>query len=184
MRMTLRSAGSILLVLGMFATPGVAQRQGAPGCMGMGGGNGMMMMGRDSATRAQMRDVHELVMRHEDIARRVTNLPDGVRTLTESDDPALALIIRRHVREMAARVATREDMGLPMESPALRTLFRNGDRIRTVIEPTPKGAALVQTADDAETVAALQRHAAEVTDLVTRGRVAMHEAMAARCRGG
>ena len=33
-------------------------------------------------------DIHDLFFNHDRIKRTVTNLPDGIRTVTESDDPA------------------------------------------------------------------------------------------------
>jgi hypothetical protein len=141
--------------------------------MGMGG----MHAGRDSATTAQLTVIHELVMNHERIVRQVTNLPDGVRTVTESADPRLAQLIRDHVVTMGKRVAAGDDPGLPMESPALRSVFRDGAKIRTTTEVTPQGIIVVETSADAATVDALQKHAAEITELVRGGMAAMHESM-------
>ena len=152
------------------------------GMMGMRG-MGMMGMAGDSATVAQMRVIHELVMNHAKISRTVTNLPDGIRTVTESDDPKLTQLLQGHVVTMAARVRQGDDPGLPMESPALRLIYREHDKIQTSIEPTAKGIAIVQTSADSAVVEALQQHAAEVSDLVARGRVAMHEAMMRHGRG-
>ena len=66
---------------------------------------------------------------------------------------------------------------MPIESPALHAIFRNNDKIKTAYEVTEKGIVVVQTSADANTVKALQDHAAEVTDLAQRGMVAAHEAM-------
>ena len=60
------------------------------------------------------------------------------------------------------------------------SIFRNRDKIRTTIEATAKGIVVVQTSSDAETVSALQTHAAEVSDLVKRGMIAAHEGMMKR----
>ena len=140
-------------------------------------GGGMMNGMRDSATAGQMRIIHELVVNHEHITRLVTNLPNGIRTLTESDDPRLARLIREHVVTMDQRVRLGDDPGLPMESPALHAIFLGKDRIVTTIDTTPRGIVIVQTSADSSLVVALQTHAAEVTDLVKRGMEAMHEAM-------
>jgi hypothetical protein len=146
-----------------------------------GQGGGMMGMGRmggrDSATAAQMAVVHELVVNHAKITRTVTNLPDGIRTVTESDDPRVAQLIREHVVTMGQRVARGDDPGLPMETPALHAIFQNRERIRTTTEVTARGIIVVETSTDPAAVAVLQKHAAEITDLVTRGMAAMHETM-------
>ena len=132
---------------------------------------------RDSATIAQMGVVHELLLNHNRITRTVMNLPGGVRTITESDDPLIAQRIKDHIAIMTARVIAGDDPGLPLESPALRTLFRNKDKIRTYADKTAKGIVLIQISRDPETVAALQQHASEVSDLVRRGMPALHDAM-------
>ena len=149
--------------------------QMGPGMMGMGGG--MMGMHGGSATMGERRDIHGLLLDHDRIKRTVTNLPDGIRTVTESDDSEVAATIKRHVAEMGKRVEEGRDPGLPIESPALRSIFRDKDKIKTAYETTEKGIIVVQTSADASTVKALQDHAAEVTDLAQRGMVAAHEAM-------
>ncbi|MGZ8471452.1 MAG: hypothetical protein ACXWZ7_18790 [Gemmatirosa sp.] len=120
---------------------------------------------------------HQLVMSHARIRRTVTNLPNGVRTLTESDDPQVAALIREHIVTTVKRVEARDDPGLPMETPALRAVFRNGDKVRTTTERTATGVSVVQTSDDSVTVAALQTHAAEVSELVAGGMAALHASM-------
>ena len=75
-------------------------------------GMGMMGMRHDSATMAQMRVIHELVVNHDRIERTVTNLPNGIRTVTTSTDPALARLIKDHVLTMGQRVS-RGDVFVP-----------------------------------------------------------------------
>ena len=138
---------------------------------------GMMGMAHDSATTSQLQVIHTLLVNHDRITRSVTNLPDGIRTVTESDDPALAAQIKTHVAEMGGRVGAGDDPGLPIESDALHAIFRGNDKIATSYDTTDKGVAVVQTSDDAKTVAALQTHAAEVSELVRGGMAALHTAM-------
>jgi hypothetical protein len=143
-----------------------------PGMMGMGPG----MMG-GSATMGERSDIHDLFFNHDRIKRTVTNLPNGIRTVTESDDPQLAEVIKRHVAEMGKRVDEGRDPGLPIETPALHAIFRYKDTIKSAYEVTEKGVIVTQTSTDAAAVKALQEHAAEVSDLARRGMVAAHEAM-------
>jgi hypothetical protein len=143
-------------------------------------GGGMMrggMMGGDTSTMAEMRAIHELMINHDRIHRTVTNLTDGIRTITESDDPETAKTIQEHVLTMNQRLSAGNDPGLPMESPALRSIFRNADKVQTSIQTTAKGVIVVQTSTDPETAAALQEHASEVSDLVKGGMAAMRAAM-------
>ena len=121
-----------------LATAASAQGQGRIGM-------GMMGMGRDSATMAQMRVIHELVVNNARIERTVTNLPNGIRTVTTSADPALARLIKDHVLTMDQRVTRGNDPRLPMESDALRAIFRGKDKVRTVIDTTAAGIIVVQT---------------------------------------
>jgi hypothetical protein len=161
---------------GMHGQMGQGMRgQMGPGMMGMG--RGMMGMNHGSATESEHSDIRDLFFNHDRIKRTVTNLPDGIRTVTESDDPELAETIKKHVAEMGKRVEEGRDPDLPIESPALRQIFRDKDKIKSTYEVTEKGVIVVQTSTDPETVKVLQVHAAEVTDFAQRGMVAMREAM-------
>ncbi len=140
-------------------------------------GQGMMGMTHDAATMSQLQVIHTLLVNHDRITRTVTNLQNGIRTITESDDPALAEQIKSHAAAMTARVGNGDDPGLPIESPSVHAIFADKDKIHTTYETTPKGVVVVQTSDDAKTVATLQRHAAEVTDLVRGGMAALQTAM-------
>ena len=160
--------------------PGMMQHMGRGMGPGMGpgiGGPGMMGIGHDAATMEQLRDIHALLGNHDRIKRTVTNLPDGIRTVTELDDPETVALIQRHVAKMGERVKAGDDPGLPIESPALHAIFRDKDKISTAYETTEKGVIVTQTSTDAKTVAVLQQHAAEVTDLVQGGMSALHTAM-------
>ena len=126
---------------------------------------------------AQMGDIHELFVNHDRITRTVTNLPNGIRTVTESADPRIAQLLKDHVTSMGQRVETGNDPGLPIESQALRSIYQNYDKIHTTFEPTATGIVVIQTSTDQGTVAALQQHASEVTDFVKDGMAAMHGAM-------
>ena len=163
----------VLRALFILLVASASARAQRPGMMGAG----MMGTRHDSATMAQMAVIHELILNHDRITRTVTNLPDGIRTVTESNDPLLARRIKEHVVTMNQRVAAADDPGLPIESAALRAIYRNGDKIRTVVDTTRTGIIVVQTSRDSVTVAALQQHASEVSDLVRGGMTAMHQAM-------
>lgn len=163
---------------GMNMGQGMGQGMG----MGMHGGNasGAMMgpLHGGTATPAERQDLHTLFFNHAAIKRTVTNLPNGIRTVTESDDPAVAKTIKEHVAGMLQRVAEKRDPGMPIESPSLRAIFANYDKIKTQVEQTEKGAIVTQTSDDATAVAVLQKHAGEVSDFADRGMRAAFEAMA------
>ena len=153
--------------------------------MGMCGGSSMMHMGgmgmaHDSSTMAQLGAIHELFVNHDKITRTVANLPDGIRTTTESDDPHIAQLLKEHVASMRQRVEAGDDPGLPIESDALHSIFRNYDKIQTQVETTEKGIVVTQTSADKDTVAYLQQHASEVSDFVAQGMTAVRTAMMKR----
>ena len=183
MKMQVKLAGiaalTVALGVGVYAFKAHSQ-DGRPafGPFGMHRmGPGMMGMAHDEATMAQLQVIHTMLVNHDRITRTVTNLPNGIRTVTESDDPELAGLIKKHVADMGKRVGAGDDPGLPIESDNLHAIFRDKDKLHTTYETTAKGIVVVQTSDDPKTVAALQAHAGEVTDLVQGGMEALHTAM-------
>jgi len=166
--------------LAVFAHPGPMR----PGMMqhGMQGGP---MPGRahsaDPAFGADMQLVHEMLVSHDKIRRTVTNLPDGIRTVTESEDPQVAQAIKAHVASMEKRLG--EGRIFNLFSPTLPVLFDNKDKIKTLVAATEKGSAVTQTSDDPVVVAALQAHAVEVSELARDGMAAMMRAARANMVG-
>jgi hypothetical protein len=176
---TATALGLSLAFAASFAHPGAM----APGMMhGMGGfgadGHGPMrgpmaarMQNADPAFADDMFLVRDMIHGHERIKRSVTNLPDGIRTVTESDDPQVAQTIKAHVASMEQRL--NEGRIFNLFSPTLPVLFANKDRIKTQVEATDTGVVVTQTSSDAAVVAALQAHAVEVSELAREGQAAM-----------
>jgi len=77
-----------------------------PGGMGPGMMRGAMGAGmqHDAAFAGDMQLVHGMLDGHESIKRTVTNLPNGIRTVTESDDAQVAATSRAHVASMTQRL--------------------------------------------------------------------------------
>ena len=148
------------------------------GMMMRGMGGPMMMQRGDAAFGADMQLVHGMLQRHEKIARTVTNLPDGIRTVTESDDPQIAQLIKAHVASMEKRLD--EGRIFNLFSPTLPVLFDNKEAIETIVEMTEKGATVTQRSAEPKVVAALQAHAVEVSELAQDGMAAMMRAARAR----
>jgi hypothetical protein len=165
---------ALLAGLGIVAGTAFAHPQGMP--------SGMMMMHGDPQFQADMRLVHEMLASYRTLRRTVTNLPDGIRTVTESDDAQAAQALKAHVAGMEKRLA--EGRMFNLFSPTLPVLFEKKDRIKTVVEPTEKGVIVTQTSADAEVVTALQAHAIEVSELASGGMAAMHRAMMAARQAG
>jgi hypothetical protein len=180
----LLSGAVIGILVSGIAVAAVAQNRMGDG-QGMGhgmrGGHGMMAMlqGVDT-TQAEVDELRNLFMNHRQITRTVTNLPNGIRTVTESDNPDLAADIVSHVVGMSQRVDDGLDPQIRIQSLTLDVIFANRDLIETFMEATPTGIIVTQTSSDPETVAALQTHAAEVTEMVNHGMAAVHRAMMQR----
>lgn len=131
----------------------------------------------DSAFAADMTVVHKLLFDHDKIKRTVTKLPNGIRTVTESDDPQVAQYIKDHVARMDQRL--KDGKVFNVASHTLPTVFANANKIHTEIQQTPTGVILTQTSNDTATVAALQAHAGEVSDLAREGVVALQRSVMA-----
>ena len=192
-----RFAFSVVTWLGMGLTVATALAQPAgmgPGMMhGMehgaaAGGHGhmagatAMLTKQDAGSSADMGLVHDLLMNHTKIKRTVTNLPNGIKTVTESDDPKVAQTIKTHVASMSQRLKDGREFNI--FSSTLPVLFENRDKIKSVVEVTEKGSVVTRTSTDGKVVAALQGHAAEVTELAQEGMVAMRRGMMARMARG
>jgi len=201
MKRSSKIASGIVMALGLclsiasaFAQPGpmgpammhemnVPAEGGFRGPMGMpmGGPMAGFMPNADAAFPADMRLVRDMLQSHDKIKRTVSNLPDGIRTVTESDDPQVAQTIKAHVASMEKRL--NEGRVFNLFSPTLPVLFENNDKIRTVVEVTDQGAVVTQTSSDPRVVAALQAHALEVSELARDGMAAMMRNMRANMMG-
>ena len=184
------SLGVAMAVAAVFAQPfgmGPGMMHGmdhgaAAGGHGPMAGATAMLTKQDAGSSADMGLVHDLVMNHNKIKRTVTNLPDGIKTVTESDDPQVAQTIKAHVTSMSQRLKDGREFNI--FSPTLPVLFENRDKIKSVVEATEKGSVVTRTSTDAKVVAALQGHAAEVTELAQEGPVAMMRGMMSRMAMG
>ncbi|MBL4813482.1 MAG: hypothetical protein JKX69_14270 [Rhodobacteraceae bacterium] len=129
------------------------------------------------ATPEESADLAIMFRNFENITREVTNLPNGIRTITFSEDTELMGIVVGHVVGMINRVEEGRDPQIIIQSATLDILFERRDSIVTEIETTDAGIVVTQTSDDPEVAAALQVHAGEVSAMVERGMEAVHEMM-------
>ncbi|MFN3167712.1 MAG: thiol peroxidase [Phycisphaeraceae bacterium] len=124
----------------------------------------------------EARDVfHELLANHGKIHRVVQDIPGGVRTVTTSDDPEIAGLIRLHVRQMAARY----EAGMPVRrwDPLFAELLKHFDKITMTIDDIPAGLRVTQTSDDPQVALLIRQHAHRgVSEFVERGFDRAHEA--------
>lgn len=123
-----------------------------------------------------------LVQANTKIQRTVTRLPDGIKTVTESDDPKTAQDIKVHVASMSNRLQEGKEFNI--FSTTLPVIFDSVKNIKSNIEFTTKGAVVTQTSPDPKVALALQAHADEVTELVKGGPAAFHRGIASRAAMG
>jgi hypothetical protein len=152
-------AGAVGAATAVFAHPaGGRAARGMCGGQGMGpgGGHGGDMMG-----------IHALFAHRDQIRRTVTEIPGGVRTTTESDDPAVVEQTRDHVQAMYARL--KEGRPINARDPLFAAIFENADKIHVKTENTAKGIMVTETSDDPEVVALIRRHAEVVNRFIANG---------------
>jgi hypothetical protein len=133
-----------------------------------------------NATQAESDELAVMFENFDTITRKVTNLPNGIRTVTRSSDEEVMAVLVSHIVGMVDRVARGDDPKVFIQSPTLDVLFANGAEMQSQIDVTDEGIIVVRTSTDPDVVAALHVHAAEVSDMADRGMQAVHDAMAQR----
>lgn len=137
----------------------------------MAGGYGPMgALAEGASDRALF---HFLLDHRASIRRTVKMLPDGVETLTESDDPEIAQKIHEHVQSMR----TRMEEGRPIHArdPLFAAVFASAGEISMSIEETPKGVKVVETSKNPRVVQLIQAHADVVTKFLEEGHAEMRK---------
>ena len=161
---------AILCIVAIFNSANLSA-QGGPGHgrgPGFRGGHGQRGgHGRDERHDADHEVFHFLLSNHEKISRKVTQLPNGVETLTESDDPEIASKIKEHVEWMEYRVE--HSQPIRMRDPLFAELFRHADKIDMKHEDTENGVRVIETSDDPYVATLIKRHAEVVSGFVEQG---------------
>jgi intracellular sulfur oxidation DsrE/DsrF family protein len=151
-----------MLLLATMLCAEIAQAQFGPQY-----GRGFGRRGQDARHDDDHKDLQFLLMNHKKITRNVKELPNGVETLTESADPAIAAKIKVHVKWMQYRVE--ETKPIRMRDPLFAELFRHTDKIKMVRVETEKGVRVTETSEDPYVVKLIQSHAKAVSGFVARG---------------
>jgi len=101
------------------------------------------------------------------IRRQIRKLPNGVETLTETENTLLRSILVTHVESMKKRA----EQGRPIHQrdPLFRELFRNASKVRMEVTRTAGGVMVRQTSDDPLAVQLVQRHAEVVSLFLKNG---------------
>ena len=151
--------------------PSAPQRPGGPGPMGR--------------ERGMSDDEHgaifDLLSGHGAIARKVEEIPDGVRTTTTTTKPELVETLRTHVRQMTRRL----EQGRPvrMWDPVFRGVFAHADEINVAMKDVAGGIEVTETSTNPPVVTLIRAHAAKVSDFVARGHAAARPPWAGGGRG-
>jgi len=165
MRYLFRTSFVMAMIL-LLSVPATAQQGRGRGVGRKGGGPGRGR-GHDERHREDHKDFQFLLTNHEKIRRIVKELPNGVETLTESDDTAIAAKIQEHVHWMQYRIE--ETKPIRMRDPLFAELFQHTDKIVMDVAKTDKGVRVKETSDDPYVAKLIRAHAKAVSGFVDRG---------------
>tara|TARA_R110002111_G_scaffold153375_1_gene220219 strand:- start:207266 stop:208294 length:1029 start_codon:yes stop_codon:yes gene_type:complete len=157
---------NIMVLLLICATAGTALAQPGPG-RGAGRGLGRGHGGQGPAHDRDHEDFRFLLTNHRQIKRTVKELPNGVKTVTESDDPQVAARIQKHVYWMKERVEKQQP--IRMRDPLFAEIFQHAEKIKMVVEKTEKGVRVTETSEDPYVAKLIKAHAKTVSGFVERG---------------
>lgn len=142
---------------------------GAAMGLGMGRGPGAMRgMQEDMAT------LHALFDGRSKVTRKVTNLPDGAEAVTESDDAAIADLIKEHVPAMEDRVVGNKPLPPMTFHPVFVELIKHADDYTLTYEETEKGIKVRYHAADPYVIMLVQEHAKLVSRFIKNGMEEVH----------
>ncbi|MGE0821151.1 MAG: hypothetical protein AB7G75_11215 [Candidatus Binatia bacterium] len=147
--------------------------QGTPGCCQHQGRGGHKGKGRDAEHHQDMQGFHFLLAHRAQIRREVTKIPNGVETVTESDDPEVAAKLYEHVEAMSRRIT--EQRPIHRRDPLFAEIFRHGDKINMEFERTDTGIKVKETAEDPYVVKLIHAHAEVISLFLANGRAEMHK---------
>ncbi|MEA5624294.1 hypothetical protein [Nostoc sp. UHCC 0251] len=107
----------ILALIVVLIIPQVVngQMRRPPGMMGNHG------MRHDNDTQT----IHQLFADHNQIHRIVEEIPGGIRTVTESDNPQVVTLIQSHVSKMYDRVSKQQPIPMIGMSSTLPTMIQS-----------------------------------------------------------
>ena len=114
-----------------------------------------------------MKGIQFLLANRSKIQRTVKNLPDGVETVTESDDPEVTKVLVEHVNAMYKRVE--ENRPIHARDPLFAELFRNASTLVMKVEKTDKGVKVIETSKNPFSAKLIQAHAKVVSLFLKNG---------------
>lgn len=162
-------------IAGFFRLPepeaqaGPRGRRGRSGGWSRGGQGGRAARGgSDPSFKADQLLFRTLLANRHEIRREIKLLPNGIETLTETDNPQLRTILVQHVQSMKQRVE--ESRPIHRRDPLFAALFRNAKKVSMMkVTATEKGVHVLETSDDRFTVKLIQAHAKVVSLFIKNG---------------
>ncbi len=113
---------------------------------------------------------HALLDRHQAIERTLEKRPDGIRSLTRSDDPEVVALLHDHVPSMHERLL--QGFALRRWDPLYVAIFEYADAIDMDIRLLPDGVEVTETSQDPSVVPLLHAHGEAVDAFVRAGHIA------------
>ena len=144
-----------------------AQTDVVPGAMGM--------------SAAEHSNVFDLLSSHQEITRKVEEIPGGVRTTTTTTKPELVETLRAHLRQMSRHV--KQGQPVRMWDPVFRDIFAHYDEITLVAKDIEGGIEVTETSENPEVVPLIRAHAKKVDGFVAEGHAAARPPWAGVGRG-
>lgn len=144
------------------------------GGMGRGMGGRGMGPGAMQGMRGDMMTLHAMFADRDKIKRTVTMLPDGAEALTESDDEAIANMLKAHVPAMEDRVLGNDPLPPMRFHPIFVELIKHAEDYSLSYEETDKGMKAKYQSDDPYVVMLVQEHAKLVSRFIKNGMEEIH----------
>lgn len=136
---------------------------------GMGRGPGAM-----PGMQGDMGTLHAMFADRDKIKRTITNLPDGAEAVTESDDAAIAELLKEHVPAMEERVVGNKPLPPMTFHPIFVELIKHADDYTLSYEETDNGIKVKYKSDDPYVVMLVQEHAKLVSRFIKNGMEEIH----------
>ena len=136
---------------------------------GMGRGPGAMQ-----GMQADMTTLHAMFADRDKIKRTIKNLADGAEAITESDDEAIAKMLKEHVPAMEDRVLGNNPLPPMTFHPIFVELIKHAEDYTLTYEETDKGMKVKYESDDPYVVMLVQEHAKLVSRFIKNGMEEIH----------
>jgi hypothetical protein len=136
---------------------------------GMGRGPGAMQ-----GMQSDMSTLHAMFADRDKITRTIKNLPDGAEAVTESDDEAIASLLKEHVPAMEDRVLGNKPLPPMTFHPIFVELIKHADDYTLTYAETEKGMKVTYQSDDPYVVMLVQEHAKLVSRFIKNGMEEIH----------